>query len=95
MIKKATFTVLAMVSLAACSPTTSTEINDSRLRADQAYTRSTASSEDVEAEIQLGRALSARILARYKLRDNPRQQKYINLVGQTLSRSSGRPALQP
>jgi len=93
MIRRASAFTLAMGLIAGCSTAPDSEIRDSRLRADQIYTRSTASSEDVVAEIQFGRELSARILARYKLSNNQSLQKYLNLVGKTLGRSSGRPEL--
>lgn len=79
--------------LSSCATTSDTEIRESRLRADQLYTQSTASTEDVEAEIQFGRELAARILARYKLSDDSNLQTYLNLVGRTLAKHSGRPEL--
>ncbi len=87
------FAGLTASILAGCSTTTDTQIRDSRLRSDQIQTRSTASTEDVEAEIQFGRELAARILARYKLSEDQQLQKYLNLVGKTLGKNSGRPEL--
>ncbi|WP_086480319.1 M48 family metalloprotease [Oceanospirillum sanctuarii] len=87
------YTGLVTAMLTGCTTTTDSQIRDTRLRSDQIYTRSTASTEDVEAEIQFGRELSARILARYKLSDDQRLQKYLNIVGKTLGKNSGRPEL--
>lgn len=87
------YTGLVTSMLTGCTTITDSQIRDTRLRSDQIYTRSTASTEDVEAEIQFGRELSARILARYKLSDDQRLQKYLNIVGKTLGKNSGRPEL--
>jgi beta-barrel assembly-enhancing protease len=46
--------------------------------------------EDVEAEIYFGRHLAARMLGNYSLWDNPRANRYINLVGRALCLYAGR-----
>jgi len=46
-----------------------------------------------EQEIYLGRSVSAKVLARYKLLRNPRLHKYINLVGTSVAMVSDRPDL--
>lgn len=52
-----------------------------------------ATPEDVAAEISFGRNVAARILARYPLHPDERLHHYVNLVGNTLALSSGRPEL--
>lgn len=84
-------TLTLSIVLAGCSAQNT--IQDNRLRVDQIQARSSASTEDVEAEIQFGRELAARILARYRLSDNKGLQHYLNLVGRTLATNSGRPEL--
>lgn len=49
--------------------------------------------EDVAAEINVGRNVAARVLARYPLHPDESLQHYVNLVGSTLALSSGRPEL--
>jgi predicted Zn-dependent protease len=48
---------------------------------------------DIQAEIQFGRDLAARILGRYPLHADRRLQRYVALVGHRLAASSGRPEL--
>lgn len=50
-------------------------------------------SEDVAAEVSIGRNVAARILARYPLHPDENLQRYVNLVGNALALSSGRPEL--
>ncbi len=50
-------------------------------------------SSDVDAEVAFGREISARILGRYKIYDDPGMVKYVNLVGLSLVRSTNRPEL--
>ncbi len=49
--------------------------------------------QDVAAEINFGRNVAARILARYPLHGDEALNHYINLVGNTLTLSSARPEL--
>lgn len=46
-----------------------------------------------EEEVQIGRIVSARILATYPLSENQKLQKYVTLVGNTVAAYSSRPAL--
>ena len=48
---------------------------------------------DVKAEIRFGRAVAARILARYPPYNDPKLTRYVNLVGGGLAALSGRPEL--
>lgn len=50
-------------------------------------------SADIAAEVEFGRAISARILGRYNAYDNSALIKYVNLVGHSLVRSTNRPEL--
>ncbi len=49
---------------------------------------------DVKAEISFGRDLAARILGNYKLLDNEKINKYVNLVGRGIAIYSGRPEIK-
>ena len=49
---------------------------------------------DVEAEIEFGREVAARILGRYKRNDSEGLTRYISLVGQSLVRQASRPELE-
>jgi len=49
---------------------------------------------DVEAEIQFGRELAARILGKYRLYDNDTANRYVNVIGKGLSTFSPRPELE-
>lgn len=55
--------------------------------------RATMTDADIEAEIQFGRTLAARILGRYPLYADPKIQRYVGLVGQRLAANCGRPGL--
>ncbi len=48
---------------------------------------------DVQEEVRFGREVAARVLARFGYYDNPRLEKYVNLVGKTLAQSTNRPEL--
>lgn len=58
-----------------------------RISAMQAHQYSQA---DIEAEVLFGRNLAARILGNYPLWDNPKINRYVNLVGKSLSFQAGR-----
>lgn len=45
---------------------------------------------DTEAELSFGRDIAARLLGQYKMSTNEKLQKYVNLVGTTLSRNCNR-----
>lgn len=49
---------------------------------------------DVEAEIEFGREVAARILGKYRLGSNYQLTKYITLVGRSIAINSNRPELQ-
>lgn len=49
---------------------------------------------DLEAEVNFGRDLAARILGNYKLLDNDRLNRYVNLVGRAVTLYAGRPELK-
>src|SRR3989338_623568 len=50
--------------------------------------------EDIRAEIVFGRELSARILGRYKLYDDKKLTRYINLVGKGIAQYAGRTEIE-
>jgi beta-barrel assembly-enhancing protease len=62
-----------------------------RIRLNQ--TNSEYTSEDVSAEIQLGKALDSRMLYAYKLVDDAEAQNYVNMVGAYVAAHIGRPEL--
>lgn len=49
---------------------------------------------DIKAEVQFGRNLVARLLARHPLVEDPTTQYYVNLVGNSVATSTGRPELR-
>lgn len=49
---------------------------------------------DVEAEIEFGREVAARILGRYRYDDTESLNRYINLVGQSIVKHANRPELE-
>jgi predicted Zn-dependent protease len=55
--------------------------------------RATTTDADIEAEIQFGRTLAARILGRYPLHASQALQRYVGLVGHRLAANCGRPEL--
>lgn len=54
----------------------------------------TVTQDDVAAEVVFGREVAARILGRYKLLENERVTKYLNLVGSVLAQNTNRPELE-
>ena len=48
---------------------------------------------DIQAEIALGRKISARILGQYSLSNNQALQNYVNLIGQGIAGQLGRPEI--
>ena len=55
--------------------------------------RDTYTETDTDEEINFGRMIAARILGQYKVSGNKPLQKYVNLVGATLTRNCSRPDL--
>jgi len=49
---------------------------------------------DIEAEIVFGRELSARILGNYRLLDDEKIHRYVNLVGKAVALYAGRPEIR-
>lgn len=83
--------VAAMVALLVPIATV-TQAGSARLRVSD-KPRLVGSAADIQAEIQFGRTLAARILGRYPLHPNRSLQRYVALVGHRLAASSGRPEL--
>ncbi|HXE95812.1 MAG TPA: M48 family metalloprotease [Dongiaceae bacterium] len=55
--------------------------------------RDTYAESDTDEELVFGREIAARILGQYKVSGNEKLQKYVNLVGTTLTRNCSRPEL--
>lgn len=55
--------------------------------------RDAYSESDIDEELNFGREIAARLLGQYKMSANEKLQKYVNLVGTTLSRNCSRPEL--
>jgi predicted Zn-dependent protease len=53
----------------------------------------TSSNEDINEEVRFGREVAARMIGRYGLSANDSLNRYVNLVGQVLARSTNRPEL--
>ncbi len=66
---------------------------DSRKRV-SAIEKESSNLSDLEAEIRFGRELSARILGNYKLLDDEKINRYVNLVGKAVALYGGRPELR-
>ncbi len=49
---------------------------------------------DIDAEINFGRKLSARILGNYKLLENKKITEYVNMIGKGIAAQYGRPELK-
>jgi predicted Zn-dependent protease len=49
---------------------------------------------DITEEVQFGREVAARIIARFGMYNDPALMKYVNLVGNVLAMNSGRPELE-
>ena len=68
------------------------ESEDWRARS-SASDRDTYSETDTDEELSFGREIAARLLGQFKLSTNDKLQKYINLVGTTLTQNCSRPEL--
>lgn len=55
--------------------------------------RDTYSETDTDEELNFGREIAARLLGQFKMSGNQNLQKYVNLVGITLTRNCSRPEL--
>jgi beta-barrel assembly-enhancing protease len=55
--------------------------------------RDSYSETDTDEEMKFGREIAARLLGQYKISGNEKLQKYVNLVGITLTQSCSRPEL--
>lgn len=55
--------------------------------------RDTYATTDTDEELIFGREIAARLLGQYKRSTNEKLQKYVNLVGTTLTQNCGRPEL--
>lgn len=56
--------------------------------------RSSFSDSDTDEEIHFGREIAARLLGQHKMSGNVKLQKYVNLVGTSLTRNCSRPDLK-
>ena len=65
---------------------------NARLRSHQL--KQWASVEDVQAEIEFGREVAARIIGKYSLYKDEQLTRYLNLVGKSLAQYSNRPELE-
>jgi predicted Zn-dependent protease len=68
------------------------ETTDWRARASVAD-RDTYSDSDTNEELNFGREIAARLLGQYKISLNSKLQRYVNLVGTTLTQNCSRPEL--
>lgn len=64
---------------------------DMRTRSSQMATDISRS--DIEAEVQFGQELAARILGKYRMYENKKATRYINLIGKGLAAQSSRPEI--
>lgn len=69
------------------------ESTDWRARS-SAADRDIYSESDTDEELTFGREIAARLLGQYKMSGNEKLQKYVNLVGTTLTQNCSRPELE-
>jgi len=74
-------------------PSRTVQANGQNFRLRLNHVGSEYTAKDIEAEIQFGRNLAAKILKQYPLLRNNGVQEYINLVGSGLANQVGRPEL--
>lgn len=75
---------------------TSNDIADDKLtesRKRLSYKATEVSKSDVEAEIQFGQELSAKILGKYRMLEDENLTRYVNLIGKGLATYSPRPEI--
>lgn len=75
-----------------CASTPDGTVEESRKRPSQKAMD--ISKSDVEAEIQFGQELSARILGKYRMYDDKKMTRYINLIGKGIASYSSRPEIE-
>lgn len=85
---------LGAAALLAAAVTTVTAAEDYRKRASHEGAGSYTKVSDVEAEIKFGRDVGARVLGRYRLQDDKRLTRYLNLVGKAVALHAGRPEIE-
>jgi len=73
-------------------PAAESKAEDWRSRASIAD-RDTYSESDTDEELNFGREIAARLLGQFKVSGNEKLQKYVNLVGKTLTQNCSRPEL--
>jgi predicted Zn-dependent protease len=56
--------------------------------------RDTYTETDTDEEVNFGREIAARVLGQYKLSGNSKLQKYVSLVGTTLTQNCNRPEIE-
>jgi len=82
----------SLMFIASCATTPPDgSIKDARKRS--SHKAEEISKSDVEAEIQFGQELSARILGKYRMYDDEKATRYINLIGKGLASYSPRPEI--
>jgi predicted Zn-dependent protease len=84
--------MVAVILVLLVSLTTVAQARTARVRVSD-KPRHVGSAADIEAEVQFGRTLAARILGRYPLHASLPLQQYVALVGHRLAASCGRPEL--
>ncbi|MFA7404329.1 MAG: M48 family metalloprotease [Pelobacteraceae bacterium] len=73
-------------------PAAESKAEDWRSRA-SVVDRDTYSESDTDEELNFGREIAARLLGQFKISSNEKLQKYVNLVGKTLTQNCSRPEL--
>ncbi len=83
---------LMLVIFSSCATVSDDSVVETRKRASQKVMDVSAG--DVEAEIQFGQELAARILGRYRIYNDEKATRYINLIGKGLAAYSPRPEIE-
>ncbi|MDH3976150.1 MAG: M48 family metalloprotease [Deltaproteobacteria bacterium] len=87
------FSAAILMASCASAPPTASDDSVREVRKRQSQKVMEISKNDVEAEIQFGQELSARILGKYRLYDDKKATRYINLIGKGLASYSSRPEI--
>lgn len=88
-------TIGSLFFIASCASTSKDKVDDpvKEARKRLSYKATEVSKSDVEAEIQFGQELSAKILGKYRMLDDENLTRYINLIGKGLASYSPRPEI--
>ena len=90
-----TITICTLLFSSSCASTSKERADDdvTEARKRLSYKATEVSKSDVEAEIQFGQELSAKILGKYRMVEDEKLTRYVNLIGKGLATYSPRPEI--